>query len=97
VPAWSPPGNNQYPAGEYADDDDDEDGAGVEIAGIGAEGPLAAAGIQEGDVIVAVDGTPVGTESDLMSALGGLMPGRSAVLEVVRGDTHLTTVVVAPS
>lgn len=92
VPAWMTD-NQSLP---QFDDDDDEDGAGVEIAGVGSEGPLAVAGIQEGDVIVAVDGTPVGTEGDLMSALGGLMPGRSAVLEVVRGDQHLTTVVVAP-
>lgn len=86
APAWSPPSN------DYADDD----GGGVEIGNIGAGGPLAQAGLMEGDVIVAVDGSAVGTEEDLMAALNRLMPGRSAVLEVVRGSSTLTAVVVAP-
>lgn len=87
APGWSPPGN------DYADDDD---GGGVEIGDIGAGGPLAQAGLMEGDVIVAVDGSAVGTEEDLMAALNRLMPGRSAVLEVVRGSSTLNAVVVAP-
>lgn len=77
-------------------DDEDEEGAGVEIAGVGSSGPLAQAGVREGDVIVAVDGQPVDTESDLAAALGTLQPGRSATLEIVRGEATITTIVVAP-
>jgi membrane-associated protease RseP (regulator of RpoE activity) len=82
-----------FPAAEEADDDA---GGGVEIADVGPAGPLADAGLREGDVIVAVDGVAVDTEDDLMHALGSLMPGRSAVLEVLRGDSRMTATVVAP-
>ena len=92
APSWSPPASSWSPPA-YGDDDDE--GGGVEIGNIGG-GPLAQAGLRAGDVIVAVDGTAVETEEDLMAALGALMPGRSAVLEVIRGDTHLSAVVVAP-
>ncbi|HEX6539723.1 MAG TPA: PDZ domain-containing protein [Candidatus Dormibacteraeota bacterium] len=88
APAW--PGTSS----DY--DDDADDGGGVEIGNIGAGGPLAEAGLREGDVIIAVDGSAVGTEEDLMAALSRLMPGRSAVLEVERGGSTLSAVVVAP-
>lgn len=76
--------------------DDDEEGAGVEIANVGPGGPLADAGLREGDVIIAVDGVGVDTEEDLMQALGGLMPGHAAVLEVLRGESRMTATVIAP-
>lgn len=78
------------------EEEDDEEGAGVEIADVGPAGPLADAGLKEGDVIVAVDGVEVDTEEDLMQALGSLMPGHAAVLEVVRGDSRMTATVIAP-
>lgn len=81
---------------DFAADEDDADGGGVEVGDVGAGGPLAAAGVRPGDVIVAVDGTPVDDEEDLFDALGSIMPGRSAVLEIVRGDTRLTAAVIAP-
>lgn len=86
-PNWKPPGYN---------DDDDDEGLGVEIANVGPTGPLADAGLREGDIIVAVDGDAVGDEADLAAALGSLAPGTSAVLEIVRGSSRITAVVVAP-
>ena len=78
------------------DSGDDEGGGGVEVGDVGPGGPLAQAGVRAGDVIVAVDGNPVDDEEDLFDALGSLMPGRSAVLEIVRGDSRLTAAVIAP-
>jgi S1-C subfamily serine protease len=47
-------------------------------------GPAAEAGIAEGDVIVAVNGSEVSTPEDLGSVLEGLTPGDAATVEVVR-------------
>lgn len=88
---WAPQGGA---APEELDDDDD--GGGVEVGDVGAGGPLAQAGVRPGDIIVAVDGSPVDDEQDLFQALGSIMPGRSAVLEIVRGETRLTAAVIAP-
>lgn len=96
---WSPPQRwTPQPGGFGAQDDlaDDEEGGGVEVGDVGAGGPLAQAGVRPGDVIVAVDGNPVDDEEDLFEALGSIMPGRSAVLQIVRGDTRLTAAVIAP-
>ncbi|MGH7687674.1 MAG: PDZ domain-containing protein [Candidatus Dormibacteria bacterium] len=90
-PGWSPPGYSNT-----TDEDDDDEGIGVEIANVGPTGPLADAGLREGDIIVAVDGDVVGDEADLAAALGSLAPGRSATLEIVRGNSRITAVVVAP-
>jgi hypothetical protein len=90
---WTPP----QPGGWAPQNlDDDEEGGGVEVGDVGAGGPLAEAGVRAGDVIVAVDGRDVDDEQDLFDALGSLMPGRSATLEIIRGDSRMTTVVVAP-
>ena len=90
---WTP----QPGLGGAPDDiDDDQEGGGVEVGDVGAGGPLAQAGVRPGDVIVAVDGNPVDDEEDLFEALGSIMPGRSAVLEILRGDTRLTAAVIAP-
>lgn len=89
---WTPPQRWTAPQ-EF---DDDEEGGGVEVGEVGSGGPLAQAGIRAGDIIIAVDGRDVEDEEDLFAALGSLMPGRTAVLEIVRGDTRLTATVVAP-
>ncbi len=43
-----------------------------------------------GDVIVAVNGTPVRNSSDLSRVIGRLLPGQTARIEVVRGREHKT-------
>ena len=90
---WTPPEPGGWAPQQFADDDE---GGGVEVGDVGPGGPLADAGVRAGDVIVAVDGTEVDDEQDLFDALGSLMPGRSATLEIIRGDSRMTTVVVAP-
>ena len=99
---YTPPSADQWnphrPSGGGAPQelDGDAEGGGVEVGDVGAGGPLAEAGVRPGDVIVAVDGNPVDDEEDLFEALGTIMPGRSAVLEILRGETRLTAAVIAP-
>lgn len=49
-------------------------------------GPAEKAGIRDGDVIVAVNGTQVNTSDDLGAILDGLAPGRSVSVDVVGKD-----------
>ena len=48
------------------------------------------AGLQQGDVITAVNGTAVGNNNDLASALQNQGPGKQVTLTVVRGTSTLT-------
>ena len=59
---------------------------GVIITGVLQNGPAAQAGIKPGDVITAVDGKPVGSVSQLLSAVAALKPGTAAPMTVLRGD-----------
>jgi S1-C subfamily serine protease len=59
---------------------------GVYVAAITSGGPADKAGINVGDVIVAVNGTQVRTSDDLGSILDGLAPGQIASLELVGKD-----------
>ena len=47
------------------------------------DGPAAKAGIQQGDVIVAIDGKSVGSSEDVGSILNGLQPDQVVGIEVV--------------
>lgn len=64
-------------------------GAGVAL--VQAKSSAAKAGLQAGDVIVAVDGSPVSSASELGRAMDAAQ--NSASLDVVRGDQHLTMTV----
>ncbi len=55
-----------------------------------AGSPAAAAGIQSGDVITAVDGTPVKDSRGLAQAIGGMAPGKSVKLDILRHGTAQT-------
>ena len=59
---------------------------GVIITGVLQDGPAAQGGIRPGDVILAVDGQPVGNVSQLLTAVAALKPGIPAPLKVLRGD-----------
>ena len=59
---------------------------GVIITGVLQNGPAAQGGIRPGDVILAVDGQPVGNVSQLLTAVAALKPGTPAPLKVLRGD-----------
>jgi S1-C subfamily serine protease len=70
-------------------------GSGVLVASIVDGGPAREAGVQEGDVIVAVDGTPVARVDDLHRVLTDQQIGRTIGLDIVR-DGRRITVPVTP-
>ncbi|MFW6080186.1 MAG: PDZ domain-containing protein, partial [Gemmatimonadota bacterium] len=58
--------------------------AGAEIVSVRPESPAEEAGLEVGDVVVALDGEDVANVGDLQAALAGLEPGTEAVLDVYR-------------
>ena len=69
--------------------------SGVIITGVLQNGPAAQAGIQPGDVIVAVEGKAVSNVSELLGAVAALKPGVAAPLTVLRKDNK-TEIAVTP-
>ena len=63
------------------------------IDSVAAEWPAGRAGLQRGDSIVAVDGTPVGRWSEVVSRVTSAA-GDTVSLSIVRGGTRLTLPVV---
>ena len=68
--------------------------AGMGVVSVVPSGPAAAAGIQPGDVITAVNSTPVHQAADLAAALAALDPGQKAgiTLTTAQGATRTVTV-----
>jgi S1-C subfamily serine protease len=56
------------------------------ISGTGA----AAAGVKQGDIIVGINSTTIGSAQDVSSVISALRPGDVISLHVVRGKHHLT-------
>lgn len=61
-------------------------GRGVLVDSVVAREPAAAAGLQSGDIILAVDRRPVASADDFVSIIGAIEPGRSAQIEFLRDD-----------
>jgi S1-C subfamily serine protease len=61
---------------------------GTAVALVQPKSPAAKAGLQAGDIIVAVDGSPVASASELGRALDGA--GKSVSIDVARNDQRLT-------
>lgn len=57
---------------------------------IAEDSPAALAGLQNGDVILSVDGRALGDALSLGAAVAALMPGQTVTLQVLRGDKTLT-------
>jgi putative serine protease PepD len=71
----------------------DSPGGGVVVLQAMADGPASAAGVQQGDVLVGVDGERVSSMSQLVVALRAHRPGDVVALSVVReGTTHAVDV-----
>jgi serine protease Do len=58
-----------------------------------ANGPAVKAGIQSGDVIVSVNGTPVHDARELAKRIGTMAPGTSITLEVIHSGQQKTVTV----
>jgi serine protease Do len=54
------------------------------------DGPAAKAGLQPGDVILAVNGKPIERYGELSGAVAAMRPGTDATLEVWRGGKKIT-------
>jgi len=67
---------------------------GAYVVGTSSGGPAAGAGIREGEVIVGVNGTNIGTSEDLGKVLAGLQPGQKVSVQVASpsGDTSSISV-----
>lgn len=76
--------------------EEDENGAsrpaGARVASFpeGVDSAAAGAGLRIDDIIVAVDGTPVTTSDDLVSAMGRYRVGEAVTLDVMRQGQQLT-------
>jgi serine protease Do len=57
---------------------------GALVSSVDPGGPAAKGGLQPGDVILSVNGEPVGDSSDLPAQVAGLAPGTSATVQVWR-------------
>ena len=64
-------------------------GPGLTLAKVAAGGPAASAGLVAGDVLLAVDGSVLGSAQDLKAALGGRKPGDALELTVLRSKRVL--------
>ncbi len=62
---------------------------GVIITGVLQNGPAAQAGIQPGDVVIAVEGKAVSNVSQLLTAVAALKPGSPSPLTVLRKDNQI--------
>jgi len=54
------------------------------------EGPAAEAGVEVGDIIIAIDGDKVGSSSDLTRVIRGKEDGETVTLDIRRGDLDRT-------
>ena len=63
---------------------------GALVADAQGNGPAAKAGVQPGDVIVAVNGTPVKDARDLAKKVGGQTPGETVELGIIRKGNEQT-------
>ena len=68
-------------------------GKGVVIAGVDPDGGAAAAGIKAGDVITAINGEPVNSQSELIEKIAGFKPGDKINVSFIRDGKERNVVV----
>ncbi|WP_179403475.1 DegQ family serine endoprotease [Burkholderia guangdongensis] len=66
---------------------------GALVSSVDPSGPAAKAGLQPGDVILSVNGTPVVDSTSLPSQIAGLKPGSKAELQIWRDKSKKTVAV----
>jgi len=74
--------------GVFADDRAD-DGKGVRIVKVIANGPAALAGLKVGDLITSIDGRKVATMDDFAEAVGQTLEGDKLLFEIARDQERL--------
>jgi putative serine protease PepD len=62
-------------------------GAGAQVSSVKAGTPAANAGLKAGDVITAVDGTPVASADDLTAKVSAHQPGDKVTLTITRNGS----------
>lgn len=62
---------------------------GVRLGGISGSGPAALAGIQDGDIIIEFDGTPIRTVRELVARVRRALPYSTVKVKVFRGTEQL--------
>jgi serine protease Do len=62
---------------------------GVQLNGLSSSGPAAIAGVQEGDIVIEFDGTPIRTTSELVLRVRRAIPYSTVQLVVIRGTEQL--------
>lgn len=67
--------------------------SGVLIQTVPSDGPAAAAGIQQGDVVVAIDGQPIGYVGQLQATVAQHRPGERVDVTVIRNGERRTLTV----
>lgn len=65
-------------------------GAGVRLSAVDAHGPAAAAQLQAGDVVLRIDGRPLGQATDLIALVRKYAPGSVIMVEYRRGTNTAT-------
>ncbi len=70
---------------------------GALVSSVDSNGPAAKAGLQPGDVITAVNGTPVTDSADLPSQIASIKPGSTADVQVWRDKASKTVKVTIGS
>ena len=68
--------------------------SGAIIAGVLKGGPADKAGIKPGDILVAVDGSPVTDTTDMLNLIAQLTPGKKSKMTVLRKSQEATVDVV---
>lgn len=66
---------------------------GLRIDGLRTGGPADKAGMQKGDIIVAIDGKPIKNIYDYMHRLNQLEKGKTASVDVIRGEQQIILLV----
>ena len=62
---------------------------GLVVAGIFRDGPAHLAGLQPGDIMTAIDGTPISSSQTSMNHIATLKPGRTTVIDVRRNGREV--------